>query len=88
METGERATRELYTDMDDITTWLDTTDRLIDTYEDRERQMNEESTSKDVGEVQEEMVHVVEDIMVSKRIPSMPAIIQKARGNFMMKARR
>ena len=58
----------MYNDIDDVTTWLDTTANLIDTYEDHEKQPADGDGSRDKAvlqdEVQEEMVHVVEEILV------------------------
>ena len=60
----------MYNDIDDVTTWLDTTENLIDTYETREKQAAEDDGSRaqgvpQEGDVEEEMVHVVEEILVS-----------------------
>lgn len=77
IESGERKTRDLYSDMDDVSDWLDNTDDLIDTYDDKKPQGEDETTTdtdveevKDVdvkhkGEVKEEKVHVVEELLVS-----------------------
>lgn len=61
--------------MDDVSTWLDVTNNLIDMYEDREKEVDDgkvsvddalkETDFKHEGEVKEEMVHVVEEILVS-----------------------
>lgn len=56
--------------MDDVTTWMDTTEELINTYENHEKQAAGDDGSRDqsvpqTGEVPEEMVHVVEEILVS-----------------------
>ncbi len=58
----------MYNDIDDVTTWLDTTENLIDTYEKQEKQAADGSHDQGVlqeGEVEEERVHVVEEILVS-----------------------
>ena len=59
--------------MDDVTTWMDSTEKLIDTYENQEKQAAGDDGSRDlavphVGEVPEEMVHVVEEILVSSAV--------------------
>ena len=59
----------MYSDIDDVTTWMDATDDLIDTYENHEKQAAGDDGSRDEGvpqdgEVPEEMVHVVEEILV------------------------
>ena len=59
----------MYSDIDDVTTWMDATDDLIDTYENHEKQAAGDDGSRDQGvpqdgEVPEEMVHVVEEILV------------------------
>lgn len=58
--------------MDDVTSWLDTTESLINTYESREKTRDDEDdsrdqeASKDDG-IKEEIVHVVEEILVSRK---------------------
>ena len=59
----------MYSDIDDVTTWMDATEDLIDTYENHEKQAAGDDGSRDQGvpqdgEVPEEMVHVVEEILV------------------------
>ena len=63
IEKSEQKTRDLYNNIDDVTTWLDTTENLIDTYENHEKQSDDQDMPKD-SQIQEEMVHVVEDILV------------------------
>lgn len=59
--------------MDDVTTWMDGTEKLIDTYENQEKQAAGDDGSRDpavpqIGEVPKEMVHVVEEILVSSAV--------------------
>jgi hypothetical protein len=59
----------MYNNIDGVTTWLDSTVHLIDTYEGHEKQTADGDGSRDQTapqeEVQEEMVHVVEEILVN-----------------------
>lgn len=54
--------------MDDVETWLDTTGDLIDKYERREKEPDDDgkdARDQGVPQVEEEMVHVVEEVLVS-----------------------
>ncbi|XP_028414728.1 nuclear anchorage protein 1-like isoform X2 [Dendronephthya gigantea] len=84
IESSEEKTRDLYNDIDDVTNWLDTTENLIDKYENHEKETADDGSSREQhvrqdGEVEEEMVHVVEDLLIKrKEIPEFEARLDNA----------